>query len=165
MDGWLTLSALLHLVALALWLGGGIFFLVVFGPAVRQLEPSVGVQLLNRGRHYFEALSWIAITMLLLTGIVNLILRSQASTQPLAQSYLVALSIKLLLFLAMLVHHCLQVFKYGPQLSALTGQAPAQTAAWPEPLLGQWQKWFTLLKINATLGPIVTLMGLMLTRG
>ena len=29
----------------------------------------------------------------------------------------------------------------------------------------QWQKWFTLLKINATLGPIVTLMGLMLTRG
>jgi putative copper export protein len=127
MDGWLTLSALLHLVALALWLGGGIFFLAVFGPAVRQLDPSVGVQLLNRGRHYFEALSWIAITLLVLTGIVNLILRSQASTQPLAQSYLVALSINSVVF-SNAGAPLLAGFQIRPQLSALTGKRPPAAA-------------------------------------
>ena len=165
MDGWHTLSSLLHLVALALWLGGSVFFLIVFGPAVRQLEPHFSIHTLDRGRNSFEAISWIAIGLLVLTGIVNLILGSRASALPLAESYVIALSIKLFLFLAMLVHHCLQVFKYGPQLSALTTRSPAHAAAWPEPLRAQWQKWFTLLKINTTLGPIVTLMGLMLTRG
>jgi len=164
MSGWYALSLLLHLVALALWLGGIGFFLGVFAPAVRQMEAGPAVRILDRGRRSFEAISWFAIVLLLLTGVFNLVLRSQASTMPLAQSYLLALSIKLFLFLAMLVHHCLQVFKYGPQLSALTAQAPASADSWPAPLRSQWQKWFTLLKINATLGPIVMLMGLMLTR-
>jgi uncharacterized membrane protein len=164
MEGWHTLSSLLHLIALALWLGVSGFFLVVFGPAVRQLEPQFGIHTLERGRKNFEAISWIAIGLLFLTGIFNLIWSSQAGAVPLAKSYVIALSIKLFLFLAMLVHHCLQVFKYGPQLIVLTAQAPAH-AAWPEPLRAEWQKWFTLLKINVTLGPIVTLMGLMLTRG
>lgn len=164
MSIWYTLNALLHLVALALWLGGIGFFLVVFGPAVHQLEPGIGVRSLDRGRIAFENLSWAAIALLLLTGIASVVLRNHASTLPLAQSYVLGLSIKLLLFVAMLVHHCLQVFKYGPKLAALTAQAPAHATAWPEELRGQWQRWFTLLKINGTLGPIVILMGLMLSR-
>src|ERR1044071_3908227 len=124
MTGWHTLSLLLHLVALALWLGRIGLFLGVFAPAVRRLEARAAIQILNRGRVAFEAISWFAIALLVLTGIINLILRSQSSTMPLAHSYLLALSTKLFLFLAMLVHHCLQVFKYGPELSALTARAP-----------------------------------------
>lgn len=164
MDGWQTLNSLLHLAALALWLGSIGFFLVVFGPAVHQLEAGIGIKTLDRGRISFEAVSWVAIALLVLTGIISILLRTQATTLPLAQSYVTGLSIKLFLFVAMLVHHCLQVFKYGPKLALLTAQAPAQAAVWPEPLRAQWQRWFTLLKINATLGPIVILMGLMLTR-
>ena len=41
------------------------------------LEPSVGVRTFNQGSHFFEAISWIAIAMLLLTGIIDLILRNQ----------------------------------------------------------------------------------------
>ena len=40
MTAWHTLSLFFHLVALALWLGGIAFFLVVFGPAVHDLQPS-----------------------------------------------------------------------------------------------------------------------------
>lgn len=159
-----TLNSLLHLFGLALWLGSIGFFLVVYGPAVHQLEAGLGVKMLNRGRISFETVSWIAIVLVLLTGIVSIVLRSQATTMPLAQSYITGLAIKLFLFIAMLVHHCLQVFKYGPKLSALTAHAPAHSSIWPEELRAQWQRWFTLLKINATLGPIVMLMGLMLTR-
>ncbi|MBM4262622.1 MAG: hypothetical protein FJ145_14475 [Deltaproteobacteria bacterium] len=164
MNVWYTLSASLHLVAIALWLGGIAFFLVVYGPAVHQLEPNIGIRALHRGRLAFEKLSWLAIIVLLITGIANIILRSHASNLPLAPSYMLGLSIKLFLFLAMVVHHCLQVFKYGPQLAALTERAPTHAMVWPEELRAQWQRWFTLLKINATLGPIVILMGLMLTR-
>jgi hypothetical protein len=82
----------------------------------------------------------------------------------LGRYYLTILSVKLLLFLAMLVHHALQVFKYGPKIAALTNDAAIAIESWPEPLRAHWQKWFVLLKINATIGPIATLLGLALVR-
>jgi putative copper export protein len=164
MISWFTFSLLLHLIALALWLGGIAFFLIVFGPAVHELTPGIGIRVLNRGRIAFEAVSWAAIGLLLITGIINLILQSRMTGVQLGQYYVGILSIKLLLFLAMLIHHFLQVFKYGPKIVTLTSQADAQSAVWPEPLRTHWEKWFMLLKINATLGPIVTFLGLALVK-
>ena len=162
---WHLLSLLLHLVALALWLGGIIFFLIVFGPAVRELRSGIGVKTLNQGRIAFEAVSWSAIGLLAITGIINLLLLNPATGAPRTESYTVILSVKLFFFFAMLVHHCLQVFKYAPQIAGLTAQTPADAMVWPEPLRVLWQKWFTLLKINAGLGPIVVLLGVALTKG
>ena len=162
MSPWHTLNLLLHLVALALWLGSMAFFLIVFAPAVHELKPGIGIQTLNHGRISLEALSWPAIGLLSVTGVINLILRDQATGAPQSEIYLITLSVKLVLFLAMLVHHCLQVFKYAPQIAALSGQAPAGISSWPEPLRSVWQKWFVLLKINAGLAPVVTLLGLAL---
>jgi hypothetical protein len=64
----------------------------------------------------------------------------------------------------MVVHHCLQVFKYGPKIASLTAQLPAVTNSWPEPLLTHWRKWFLLLKINAALGPVVMFLGIALLK-
>ncbi len=162
MTGWYTLSLLIHLVALALWLGGMVFFLVVFGPAVHELRPAIAIRTLNQGRISFEAVSWAAIGLLLITGMLNLILRNQPTGAPHGEFYTILLSIKLFLFFAMLAHHCLQIFKYAPQIAALTAQTPAEIDIWPEPLRAHWQKWFTLLKINAALGSIVVLLGVAL---
>ncbi len=161
---WQTLSLGIHLGALALWLGGVIFFLVVFGPAVGQLEPSVGLRVLDHGRRTLEAVAWTGIGLLLITGIVNLILRRQGSVAGPGEFYFMALSIKLLLFGAMVYHHGLQVFKYGPQIAAMTAKTPQEPVLGSEALRTLWQRWFTLLKINATLGPIATLMGLALLK-
>jgi putative copper export protein len=157
-------SLLLHLLALAIWLGGIAFFLIVFGPAVHDLKPGLSLRLLNRGRMTFEWVSWTAIGLLFVTGILNLLLRSQMTGAHLGQYYLTILSVKLLLFIAMLVHHALQVFKYGPKIASNTNQAPINMDSWPEALGADWQKWFMLLKINATIGPIATLLGLALVR-
>jgi putative copper export protein len=159
-----SVSLLLHLIALAMWLGGIAFFLIVFGPAVHGLKAGLGLRLLNRGRSTFELLSWTAIGLLFLTGILNLVLRTQMSGAHLGEYYLTILSVKLLLFLAMLVHHALQVFKYGPKIAANTNQAAITADSWPEALRADWQKWFRLLKINAAIGPIATLLGLALVR-
>jgi uncharacterized membrane protein len=164
MSSWHNLSLWLHLIALAFWLGGIVFFLIVFAPAVRELNPSMGMRALNQGRMNLEAMSWAAIALLLITGIVNLILRKQGAGGPDGEFYTTVLSIKLFLFLAMVIHHCLQVFKYAPAIVTLTEKVPPETNSWPEPLLSLWQKWFMLLKINAGIGPIVTLFGLALIK-
>ena len=78
---------------------------------------------------------------------------------------MVILAVKLLLFIAMFGNHALQVFKYGPKITVLTNEIADGAAVWPEPLNSYWTKWFMLLKLNATLGPIATLFGLALITG
>jgi putative copper export protein len=164
MTFWHTLSLFLHLVGIALWLGGIAFFLVVFGPAAHDLDPRSGMQTLNQGRISLEALSWLGIALLLITGMINLALRSQEMSAPQGNFYWIVLSVKLLLFVGMALHHGLQVFKYAPKIASLTAQLPPGTDSWPEPLLTFWRKWFVLLKINAAIGPLVVLLGLALAK-
>jgi uncharacterized membrane protein len=161
MHSWQTLSLLVHLLALALWFGSMAFFLVVFAPAVNQIHAGTGIHALNKGRISFEALSWIAILLLFLSGATNLIMRLEGAAVQ-TQLYFVILIIKLVLFAAMLINHCLQVFMYAPDIAALTTATPVATAIWPDPLRAAWGRWFLLLKINAGLAPLVTLLGLAL---
>jgi uncharacterized membrane protein len=163
MTSWYTLSLFFHLVGLALWVGGIAFFLVVFAPAAHDLQPDAGIRTLNHGRISLETISWVGIALLLITGITNLVLRNQEPSTPQSNFYTIVLSVKLFLFVAMLFHHCLQVFKYGPKIASLTAHL-AVTDSWPEPLLTYWRKWFLLLKINAALGPVVTLLGVALIK-
>src|SRR3970282_693589 len=150
---WYSISLMVHLIALALWLGGIVFFLVVLGPAVHELDPKLAIQTLNQGRIGLEKVSWIAIGLLLVTGMFNLIVHAQAA--PIApDAWGILLSAKLLISAAMVLHHCLQVFKHAPVISGLIQQLPQRLTAWPEPLLSYWRRWFLLLKINAALGPI-----------
>ena len=165
MTFWYTSSLVVHLIAIALWLGGMVFFLVVIGPAVHELEPRIAIKTMNQARIGLEAMSWIAIALILLTGVFNLVTKIQIDTATLSTVYLYTLGAKVLLFVAMTVHHCLQVFKYAPRIASLTKQSPPAPATWPEPLLSSWQRWFLLLKLNAALGPIVVLLGLALVKG
>jgi putative copper export protein len=157
---WYSLSLLIHLIALALWLGGIVFFLIVLGPAVYELEPRIAITTLNQGRLGLETASWIAIGLLLLTGMVNLLARAPQPGAEINESYRILLGVKLFVFGAMVVHHCLQVFKYAPAIARLTAALPQATASWPDALLSHWRRWFLLLKINAALGPIAVLLGL-----
>ena len=159
-----SLNLWLHLSSLVLWIGGIAFFLFVFGPAVHTLPPGAGIQVLNKGRETFQSLSWIAINLLLITGMLNLIFRGMAVGFQLGIGYYSIIAVKLFLFVAMVIHHSLQAFKYAPEIAALTAQAGADIQSWPEPLLSHWKKWFMLLKINATLGAIVIPLGLGLAR-
>jgi uncharacterized membrane protein len=144
--------------------GGILFFLSVFGPAVHALPAASGIQALDKGRRRFQSLSWIAIHLALFTGILNFVLRGIAAGWAFDPAYNWTLAAKLFLFLAMLFHHSLQAWKYAPRLAALTAQTTPDFQSWPEPLLFHWKKWFVLLKINATLGLIALLLGLALSR-
>lgn len=159
-----TLNQWIHIISLSLWLGGIIFFLFVFFPAAQSLPPRPGMDVLNRGQRYFQTLSWIAIGLMLITGTVNFVLRGDAAGFALGQSYYLILGTKLFLFLAMVLHHCFQVFKYAPRIASLSAPTEPHNSNWPEDLLSQWRGWLLLLKINAALGPIVLLLGIGLTK-
>ena len=158
-----SLNLWLHLIFMAVWIGGMVFFLFVFAPAVHSLAPADGIRALSHGRRSFEILSWIALNLLFLTGVLNFLFRAMASGLHLGVVYYSILALKLLLFLAMTVHHSLQAFKYAPKIAALTSQSGDGVVSWPEPLLANWSKWFRLLKINTTLGAVVLLLGLALS--
>lgn len=148
-------------MGVAVWVGGMAFFLFVFGPAVHSLAPRDGIRALNRGRESLQTLSWIAIHLLLLTGALNFFFRVTPGLHP-GAGYYSLLALKLVLFFAMTMHHFFQAFKYAPKIAALTAAAVA-AQAWPEPLLAHWRKWFTLLKINTTLGTLALFLGLALS--
>jgi putative copper export protein len=161
MTTWHTVSLLFHLVAFAMWIGAMVFFLIVMGPAVQEMEPNIAIRTMNRGRIGLETISWIGIGLLFATGIANLALRNPAAATP-GSAYMYLLGGKLFVFLAMTVHHCLQVFKYAPGIAHQTAMLDPNAPVWPEPLLSDWRRWFLLLKINAGLGPVVVLLGLAL---
>jgi uncharacterized membrane protein len=163
MTTWHTVSLLLHLVAFAMWIGGMVFFLIVMGPAAQELEPSIAIRTMNRGRIGLESISWIAIGLLFATGVANLALGQPASAAP-GTVYMIMLSAKLFIFLAMTVHHGLQVFKYAPRIAQQTAAINLAATVWPETLLGDWRRWFMLLKLNAGLGPVAVLLGLALVK-
>lgn len=161
MSSWFSLSLFVHLFALALWIGGAVFFLVVMAPAVRDFESRIGAAVLNQARAGFEKASWIAIGLVLVSGMTNLFLRMTAGAP--GESYGILLALKLIVFSAMIAHHCLQVFKYSPEIAKLTAELSTAANAWPESLLSSWRGWSRLLKMNAALGPIAVMLGLALT--
>jgi putative copper export protein len=159
-----TVNQWIHIVSFSVWIGSILFFLFVFAPSAHSLPPKPGIDILNRGRRSFQTLSWIAINLLLITGIFNFVFRGIPTGFAFGPSYYQILGIKLLLFLAMFLHHGFQTFKYAPRIALLSAQTTPDTSTWPEDLLYLWRKWFILQKINATLGPIVLLLALGLAK-
>lgn len=65
----------LHLLAAVTWIGGMVFVAVVLVPLLRRLpQASVRVELLSAVGRRFRAVGWIAIGLLVVTGLATLVL-------------------------------------------------------------------------------------------
>ena len=153
-----------HLLAALLWLGGMFFLAVVGAPVLRAVEPpDLRRDLFTQIGGAFRTVGWVAIGILLVTGIVNLHFRGLFSSGLLVSaafwdsSYGKALAVKLVAVLFMLVVQAVHDFVHGPRSGRLDpsteeGLRARRMAAW-------------LGRLNAVAGLVVVLAAVRLARG
>jgi len=141
------------------------FFLAVVGaPVLRSVEPpGLRADLFRRLGARFRVAGWIAIVVLVITGIANLGLRGLLDADTLRSAafwqerYGRTLAWKLALVTAMVSLAAVHDFALGPRVSRLTpGSARAVRAR-------RWASW--LARLNAGLGVALVIVAVRLARG
>lgn len=154
----------IHVLAAMLWLGGMFFLGVVGAPALRAVEPpALRQRLFQELGVRFRTVGWIAITVLVLTGLVNLHYRGWlhwngvlASPAFWKTSVGTALAVKLLSVVVMLTVSAVHDFVLGP----LAGRVRAGT---PEAIAFR-KRAAWLARLNALLGVVVVVAAVRLPR-
>jgi len=126
-------SITLHVIAALFWLGGMIFLAVVGAPVLRRVEPaSLRAQVFNDIGVRFRVAGWIAIGILVVTGLVNLRYHGVLAWEVLRQAgfwrtrFGTALAVKLAAVAVMLVLQAVHDFVDGPRAArAEPGSAEA----------------------------------------
>lgn len=67
-----SLTVTVHLLATLFWLGGTFFLGIVGAPALRGLDPDLRSRLFREIGVRFRTTGWVAIAVLLITGVMNL---------------------------------------------------------------------------------------------
>lgn len=156
------LNVTLHVLAALFWLGGMFFLAVVGAPVLRTVEPAeLRRELFRRLGAGYRRAGWIAIGVLVLTGIVSLwyrdVLSSLHEAAFWATPYGRALAWKLAAVATMLIVQGLHDFVFGPRASRVEAGMPAQLR------LRSQAAW--LARINAVVGVMLVFAAVRLARG
>ncbi|MDX1624293.1 MAG: CopD family protein [Gemmatimonadota bacterium] len=153
-----------HLLAAMVWLGGMFFLALVGAPVLRGVDPpSLRARLFQRIGVRFRAVGWIAIAVLLATGVANLAFRGLLSWNALASGefwgsrYGTTLAWKLALVAAMVGISAVHDFVEGPRAARLP---PGSSEAIRARRRSAW-----LARINAGLGLALVYVAVRLARG
>lgn len=159
---------LIHVLAAFIWLGGMFFIALVVVPILRKIEPPAKrSEILSVTAKRFRAVSWIAILVLLVTGLLNAINRGVTidliSTSGLFSSYFGrVLTVKVTLVFIMVVLSAIHDFFLGPQLTKLIDRSLSD----PDSLqrLKRNRKYVSwLARTNVMLGILVVACAVMLS--
>lgn len=147
-----------------LWLGGMFFLAAVGAPVLRRVEPAyLRAELFRDIGARFRAVGWVAVGILLATGVLNLRLRGLLDADTLADAsfwsrpYGRALAWKLALVAAMVSISAVHDFVLGPRASRLAPGTPEALAA------RRRAAW--LARFNAALGVTLVAVAVRLARG
>jgi copper resistance protein D len=158
------INVTIHVLAAVLWLGGMFFLAVVGAPVLRKVEPpELRAALFRRLGEQFRVVGWIAIAVLLITGVLNLQFRGLLSVATLgsgafwATRYGTALAWKLGAVTAMLIVQAVHDFQVGPAASrASPGSAD---------MLVLRRRAALLARLSAVFGLVVVVVAVRLARG
>jgi putative copper export protein len=157
-------SVTLHLLAALLWLGGMFFLAAVGAPILRRVEPpALRAELFRALGVGFRRVGWVAIGLLVVTGVLNLQLRGLLSLDLWGTSefwegaYGRALLVKLVTVTMMILLSAVHDFALGPAASRAGAGTPRALA------LRRWSAW--IARINALLGLVLVIAAVRLARG
>ncbi len=118
---WYHLCVILHLFAVALWLGHMFFWSIVVGPVTKRIEPPEAGQALRQLSGRWGGLGWPALALLILTGSVMVAYRGMtvqhfASGEFLSNPFGRVLAMKLVLVAGMIVYQWRVGHRPAPRL-------------------------------------------------
>jgi uncharacterized membrane protein len=146
----------LHVLAAITWIGGMIFISLILSPATRDLPEPIRSQLFQTIGTATKAIGWIAILVLLATGLLN-VLHLQIQWNTLIGRILI---IKLSLVTVIIILSALHDFILGPRLAARL-----RTAAGQDPFLpGLRRRVAWLARINLLLALGVIYLAVLIAR-
>ncbi len=153
-------SVWLHVLAMAIWLGGIVFLGLVLMPTLRRPEHrEIAAPLVDQTGARFRVVAWGSLGLLVLTGGLNLMARDFEWADwgtPFGR----ALGVKLLLFVGIVILSALHDFVIGPRATALRRQDPDSEEA-----RRLWRRAGLLGRVNLILALAVVALGVMLARG
>jgi putative copper resistance protein D len=162
------LVLLIHVLAAIVWLGGMFFISLVLAPSLRKLDPPTKrTEILSVTARRFSLVSWIAILVLLVTGVINAVnhgitIDLISSGKLFSSHFGIILTFKVFLVLIMILISAVHDFILGPQLTKLTElQRPGQDSAKFVAKKRKFVSW--LARINAFIGIIVVACAVMLS--
>lgn len=165
MSAWYYLNVTIHVLAAIFWLGGMFFLGVVGAPAMRRIEPaSLRQRLFQELGSRFRRAGWIAIFVLVGTGVINLYFRGWlrstgelSSTAFWRTSLGHALAAKLVSVLLMISISAIHDFVLGPQAGRAVPGSPEAVASRRRAAL--------LARVNAVIGVVLVVAAVRLARG
>lgn len=158
----------IHVLAAIIWLGGMLFISLVLVPSLRKLDPPTKrTEILSVTAKRFSLVSWLAILVLLVTGVINAVnhgitIDLISSGRLFSSHFGIILTLKVFLVLIMILISAVHDFILGPKLIRLTElQRPDQDSA---KLIAKKRKFVSwLARINAFIGIIVVACAVMLS--
>jgi uncharacterized membrane protein len=158
------LSVTVHVLAALLWLGGMFFLAAVGAPVLRRVEPpALRAELFRLLGEQFRRVGWVAIAVLLVTGVANLHFRGLLTREVWTSAAFWgsglgrALAWKLAAVTAMVAVSAVHDFVTGPAASRLEAGSPAALRARRRASL--------LARLNALLGLVLVIAAVRLARG
>ncbi len=160
---WINITV--HVLAALLWLGGMFFLGIVGAPVLRHVEPaSLRQRLFHDLGVRFRIVGWIAISVLVITGTLNLYFRGYLRWEGALGSatfwtspYGHALGMKLVAVTAMLVIGAIHDFLLGPRAGVADPGSPEA--------LRLRSRAAMLGRVNALIGVLVVIAAVRLARG
>ena len=160
------LVLLIHVLAAIIWLGGMFFISLVLVPSLRRFEPPTKrTEILSATARRFSLVSWIAILVLLVTGVINSVNRGItihliSSGKIFSSHFGMILTFKVFLVLVMILISAIHDFILGPKLIRLTEIMPGPDSMKSLAKKRKLVSW--LARINAFIGILVVACAVML---
>ncbi|HSE83998.1 MAG TPA: CopD family protein [Thermodesulfobacteriota bacterium] len=162
------LIVLIHVLAAIVWLGGMFFIALVIVPSLKKIEPAEKrFQVLSATARRFRTVSWIAIPILLVTGVLNAMNRGVtidliSSGMLFSSLFGQVLTIKVTLVFVMIILSAIHDFVLGPRLiNILEASNPNPGSASKIKRYRKYVSW--LARVNALLAILVVACGVMLS--
>lgn len=147
-----------HLLATVTWIGGTIFYILVLMPAISVLDPPQRGKLAGAIVKKYAPISWSAVFLLVLTGILINIERG-APVVSLSTTYGILFFVKHICVLVMICIGIVISFVLGPKLKPpVGGDQPAGPPPPPSPQVIKTQKTMGFLGITNMLAGIAVLL-------